>query len=107
MKTFKKAIGIQKLKRQNLVKPRSIPLTQRNTQTELYLLDNEKQRFLKELERIQKRQEFIENRLTTINAEIKNLVKIWQKDMQGFAEEADYDVYAQGQKQWKTKVMNY
>lgn len=107
MKEIKKIKGIEKIKRQNMPKQRSIPLSQRNAQTELYLLNNEKTRALKELESLQKREEFLKNRLTMVNQDIKKVLLIMAKDIQQYAIDTEYNLYTQDTKQWKTKPMNY
>jgi predicted ribonuclease YlaK len=107
MKQIKKIKGIEKIKRQNMPKQRSIPLSQRNAQTELYLLNNEKTRVVKELESLQKREEFLQTRLKIINQEMKKLLLITAKDIQQYAIETEYNLYTQDTKQWKTKPMNY
>lgn len=107
MKNINKIKGIEKIKRQNMPKQHSIPLSQRNAQTELYLLNNEKARSLKELESLQKREEFLKTRLSIINDEVKTLLLMMAKEIQKQAIDTDYNLYTQDTKQWKTKAMNY
>lgn len=102
-----KTKGIEKLKNTPYVKQRSIPLQKRNTQTELYFLRKEKERFQKERERLLKRQEFIDQRLAQINQELKGLLVLWQDEMKVIAEEAGVDSIVKDKKEWKTKPLNY
>lgn len=105
---YKKPIsGLEKLRSLSIVKQRSIPLRERSTQTELYLLNKEKQRYLKERQRLMKRLEFVEQRLKGINQETRELLVIWSEEMQEIAQESAFDTFVKDQKEWKTKTLNY
>ena len=70
----KRIKGLDKLRSMHSTKQRSIPRAHQSSEIELFLLEKEKERFLKEAERLQTRLHTVYERIESLNEEI-NLQK--------------------------------
>ena len=110
MKSIQNIKSASQLKSVSISKPRSIPLAQRSIQTELYMLRKEKQRYLKEVEKLRNRFDYIQNRLTSIDDEMLELSSIWKKEVgviESEAAEVILDIDSKDAKKWKKKKLSY
>jgi hypothetical protein len=110
MKSIQSIKSTSQLKSVSINKPRSIPIAQRSTQTELYMLRKEKQRYLKEVESIKKRFDFIQERLSKIDKEMLELSAIWKNEVDVIETEAAQTVVnieTKGNMTWKKRKLKY
>ena len=113
MKNISQIKGISQLKSGNTIRPRSIPKKQRSIQTELYMLRKEKERFLKEAERLEKRHGVVRDRLAQIDRDMNEMLSHWQKEMDTIKEEANVKVTGgvsaaeTTQVRWKRRELKY
>ena len=110
MKTIQDVRSASQLKSVATPKPRSIPMAQRSAQTELYMLRKEKQRYLKEIESIKKRYNFIKERLNLIDDEMLELSAIWKGEVELIEREASetmLDLESNDKRKWKKRKLKY
>lgn len=88
MKKISQIKGMSQLKPLAHSRPRTIPVQHRSPQTELYMLRKEKERYLKEAERLEKRYLYVKEKLAKIDNEMGGLIKLWEKEMDAVKSEA-------------------
>ena len=66
----RKVSGMERIKTMHSMKQRSIPRQQQTSEIELFLLEKEKERFVKEAERLQTRLRTVYERILVLNKEI-------------------------------------
>jgi hypothetical protein len=95
-------------------KPRSIPTRQRSSQIAVNLLRKEKERHQKELDRQAKREAFLRERMARIDAEIAQVLTVWQGEINAIVQEnfgratgAEPTNHPTGQGEFKAKKLRY
>lgn len=86
---------------------RSIPITQRNNKTEIYLLRKEKERIQKEKKRLALRQMELNRRMEDIQQELTILIQDWQQEMQEVATENQIEGTNLSDTKFKAKPLQY
>lgn len=117
--SHKKIQGIEKLRTMHSTKQRSIPKMQQSSEIELFLLEKEKERFVKEAERLQVRLRTVYERIEVLDGELeahqqvrynkqqeKQLNTNTLKDIQGMIDK-QMTRSAEGNEQWNTKKLMY
>ncbi len=102
--------GLHKLRTMFSAKKRSIPRVQSSTYLDLYMMNKEKERLLKESERAGMRDTGIKNRLEEIDLEMNRLqgaeAPVKSSRSPSFSECA-YTQRNGGKKEWKKMFLNY
>jgi len=103
--------GIHVLRTMHSTKKRCIPRIQSSTYLDLYMLNKEKERLLKEGERLAQRNTIIKKRLEEINLEINKLqeAEIIFKDRGGNINRSGHTFTERKgiKKEWKKMPLNY
>ena len=102
--------GIHSVRTMGSTKKRSIPRIQSSAFLELYMLQKEKERLLKESKRVCLKQEIITKRLEEIESEIKKLKGSEASVKAARARSSSGQVHSEmkgAKKEWKTMSMNY
>ena len=104
--------GLHKLRTMFSAKKRSIPRVQSSTYLDLYMMNKEKERLLKESERVGMRDTGIKKRLEEIDLEMNRLQGV-NPDLSGkssgrpSSSERDYTQRNGVKKEWKKMILNY
>ena len=75
----RKIRGLERIRSMHSSKQRSIPKSQQNSEIELFLLEKEKERFVKEAERLQVRLRGVYERISVLQKEIETHHKLRQQ----------------------------
>ncbi|MHB8277389.1 MAG: hypothetical protein ACYDIA_07025 [Candidatus Humimicrobiaceae bacterium] len=111
MKDVNTISGIHTVRTMNSTKKRSIPRIQSSTYLDLYMLNKEKERLLKEAERLDLRNAVIKKRLEEISLEMYKL-----QDAETVSEAGEGKINPSGRtfnqkkevkKEWKKMPLNY
>ena len=111
MKDVTTVSGIHAVRTMNSTKKRSIPRIQSSTYLDLYMLNKEKERLLKEAERLDLRNTVIKKRLEEISMEMSKL-----QDVENVANGTEGKINPSGRafnqkkevkKEWKKMPLNY
>lgn len=101
--------GLHVLRTMHNVKKRSIPMTRSSTYLNLYMLNKEKERLLKEIEKLCLRDKVIKKRLKEIDLEVNKLQEAEAvKDSANSGPSGRAFIQKDGvKKEWKKMLLNY
>lgn len=102
--------GLHKARTMFSAKKRSRPRIQSSTYLDLYMLDKEKERLLKESERLSLRDTGIKNRLEEIDLEVNKLQKtevVNKASTNSSFSERTFTQKDGAKKEWKKMTLNY